>query len=247
MKADPSAQQALLELQEQDSVLAQLNHRRAHLPEHAEIAAADERIRALDGRRIEVQTRVSDLQRAQKKADQEVELVKTRRTRDEDRLASGAITNPKDLASLQSELEALARRIGTLEDDELEVMEQLESAQAELAEVLAQLDAENATRDGLVAARDEKATAIEAEAARAAAARTDVLPRVPEALFTLYQKVAANHGGLGAATLNARRCGGCHLEINGADLRELAAEPADAVVRCPECSRILVRTSESAV
>lgn len=247
MKADPSAQQALLELQAQDSVLAQLNHRRAHLPEHAEIAAADERIRALDSRRIGVQTRVADLERARSKAESEVELVKTRRTRDEDRLSSGAITNPKDLSSLQSELEALARRISTLEDEELEVMEQLETAQAELAEVKAELDAENAARDTLVATRDEKATAIEAEAAQASATRTDVLPRVPEALFTLYQKLAGSHGGLGAAPLSARRCGGCHLEINGADLRELAAEPADTVLRCPECSRILVRTSESAV
>lgn len=247
MKADPSAQQALLELQAQDSVLAQLNHRRAHLPEHAEIAAADERIRALDARRIEVQTRVSDLERARSKAESEVELVTTRRTRDEDRMSSGAITNPKDLSSLQSELEALARRIGTLEDEELEVMEQLETAQAELTQVLGELDAENATRDALVATRDEKTTAIEAEAAQASATRGDVLPRVPEDLFTLYQKVAGSHGGLGAAALSARRCGGCHLEINGADLRELAAEPADTVLRCPECSRILIRTSESAV
>jgi len=247
VKADPSAQQALLDLQEQDSVLAQLNHRRAHLPELAQIAAADERIRALDGQRIAAQTRVSDLERAQSKAENEVELVKARRTRDEDRMASGAITNPKELSSLQSELEALARRISVLEDEEIEVMEELETAQAELARVQSELDAENAARDELVAARDEKVTAIEAEAAQASAARGDVLPRVPEDLFTLYQKVAGSHGGLGAAELRDRRCGGCHLEINGADLRELAAEPADTVLRCPECSRILVRTAESSI
>lgn len=247
MKADPSAQQALLELQAQDSLLAQLNHRRAHLPEHAEIAAVDERIRVLDGQRIAAATRVSDLERAQKKAEHEVELVKTRRTRDEDRLASGAITNPKDLSGLQSELEALARRIATLEDEELEVMEQLETAQSDLARVTAELAAENATRDTLVAAREEKVAAIEVEAGAATAERTVVLPKVPEGLFTLYQKVAATHGGLGAAELRDRRCGGCHLEINGADLRELAAEPADTVLRCPECSRILVRTAESAI
>ncbi|MET1038460.1 MAG: C4-type zinc ribbon domain-containing protein, partial [Aeromicrobium sp.] len=30
-----------------------------------------------------------------------------------------------------------------------------------------------------------------------------------------------------------------------ADLRELKAAPEDEVLRCPECSRILVRTAES--
>lgn len=245
MKAEPVAQQALLELQAKDSVLAQLTHRRNTLPEHAEIAAADARIRELDARRIEVQTRVSDLERAARKADGEVEQVKARRTRDEERMASGAITNPKDLSSLQSELEALARRIATLEDDELEVMEQLEVAQGELAELVAALEGENATRDTLVAARDEKIAVTDAEAAAALAAREDVLPQVPEDLLALYQKVARNQGGLGAAELRARRCQGCHLELNGADLRELVAEPADTVLRCPECSRILVRTTES--
>ncbi|MCD9153377.1 zinc ribbon domain-containing protein [Aeromicrobium duanguangcaii] len=247
MKAEPVAQQALLDLQGKDSALAQLTHRRKSLPEHAEIAAADGRIRELDARRIEVQTRVSDLTRAAAKADTEVELVKTRRTRDEDRLSSGAITNPKDLSSLQSELEALARRIATLEDEELEIMEQLETAQAELSEAEAALAQENATREVLVAARDEKVATFDAEAAQLVAARKLVLPRVPADLLALYEKVAGSHSGLGAAELRARRCTGCHIEINGADLRELAAEPADTVLRCPECSRILVRTPESGV
>ena len=246
MKAEPVAQQALLDLQEKDSALAQLTHRRNTLPEHAEIAAVDARIREVDARRIEAQTRVSDLERAQSKADSEVEQVKARRTRDEERMSSGAVTNPKDLSSLQSELEALARRISTLEDEELEVMEQLEAAQAELSQALAELEAENAARHALVTARDEKIAALDAEAAEASAAREKVRPQVPEDLFTLYQKLAGNHGGLGAAALRARRCQGCHLELNGADLRELLAEPADTVLRCPECSRILVRTSEPA-
>ncbi len=55
----------------------------------------------------------------------------------------------------------------------------------------------------------------------------------------------AQYGGLGAAALRAKKCEGCRLEINGADLRELAALPEDEVLRCPECSRILVRTPES--
>lgn len=246
MKADPAAQQALLDLQTQDSALAQLNHRRANLPEHADIAAADDRIRELETRKIEIETRVADLERAQRKADAEVEQVKTRRVRNEERMASGAV-NAKDLASLQSEVEALARRISTLEDEELEVMEQLETAQVELAEVNGLIDGENATRDELVARRDAKTAEIDVQAGTATDARQAVLPAVPDDLLALYSKVAGTHGGLGVAALRGRRCEGCHLEINGADVRELAAEPADSVLRCPECSRILIRTSDSAV
>lgn len=245
MKADPTAQAALLDLQATDSTLAQLNHRRKSLPEHAKIEELQARVAQLDGTRIEAATAVDDLTRDQRKADAEVELVKTRRARDEERLASGAITNPKDLASLQHELTALERRITTLEDEELEIMEALEEAQSaldafqiELSNVQAELDQTIASRDAAVAVLDEQIADAEAERGLSAMS-------VPDDLTNLYDKVRAQYGGLGAAALRAKKCEGCRLEINSADLRELAALPEDEVLRCPECSRILVRTAES--
>lgn len=245
MKADPTAQAALLDLQAQDSTTAQLTHRLKALPEHALIEQLQSQASELDGVRIEADTEVSDLAQAQRRADAEVEQVKTRRTRDEERLSSGAISNPKDLASLQHELVALERRISTLEDDELEVMEALEqaqsrltSAQAELAAVQVELDQTIAARDAAVVVLDEQITDVRAD-------RDQIAGAIPDELMALYDKVRAQYGGLGAAALQARRCEGCRLELNGADLREMAAQPDDDVLRCPECSRILVRTAES--
>ena len=245
LNAEPSAQLNLLDLQAQDSTLAQLDHRRASLPEHAKIAELEARAGELDGQRIEADTAVGDLTRAQSKADAEVEHVKTRRTRDEERLSSGAITNPKDLANLQHELGALERRISTLEDEELEVMEQLEQAQQGLTSITAELDAVKVELEHAVTARDSAIEAIDAEAASVAEHRAEIVAAVPDDLLALYDKVRAQYGGLAAAALRARRCEGCRLEINGADLREIAAKPDDEVLRCPECSRILVRTVES--
>lgn len=245
LNAEPSTQLTLLELQAKDSTLAQLLHRRASLPEHARIAELEAQAEELDGRRIEADTEVSDLTRAQSKADAEVEHVKARRARDEDRLGSGAITNPKDLASLQHELGALERRISTLEDDELEVMEQLEESQQRLSSVTADLDAVKVELDHAVTARDSAIEAIDAESGSVASEREQVVTQVPDDLLGLYDKVREQYGGLAAAALRARRCEGCRLELNGADLREIAAKPDDEVLRCPECSRILVRTAES--
>jgi predicted nucleic acid-binding Zn-ribbon protein len=244
VKADPSAQAALLDLQAQDAILTQLQHRKNALPEIAQIAELQARFKELDGQRIEHDTAVSDLTREQKKADVEVEQVKTRRTRDEERLNSGAVSNPKDLASLQHELVALERRIATLEDDELEIMEKLEEAQARLTNVEGDLDTIRAELDEKVAARDAAIVELDQQAADAQAERGALAAGVPADLITLYDKVRGQYG-VGAAALRARRCEGCRLEINGADLRELAAAPEDEVLRCPECSRILVRTAES--
>ena len=245
LNAEPSAQQTLLDLQAQDSALAQLNHRRTALPEHARIAELQARVDEIDGQRIEADTEVGDLTRAQSKADAEVEHVKARRVRDEERMSSGAITNPKDLESLQHELGALQRRISTLEDEELEVMERLEDAQKRLTSVTADLDAVKTELEQVIAVRDSAVEAIDAEAGTATAERERIVAQVPAELLALYDKVRAQYGGLAAAELRARRCEGCRLEINGADLREIAAMPDDEVLRCPECSRILVRTAES--
>ncbi|MBC7630064.1 C4-type zinc ribbon domain-containing protein [Aeromicrobium sp.] len=245
MKADPTAQAALLDLQAQDSALAQLEHRRKSLPEHAQIQELQSRADEVDGARIEADTEVSDLTSAQKKADAEVEQVKARRTRDEERLSSGAISNPKDLESLQHELVALERRIGSLEEDELEVMESLEEAQTRLTSLQADLADIAARLEHATAARVVAVTVIDEQSAATQADRDRVAATVPDDLIALYDKVRGQYGGLGAAALRARRCEGCRLELNGADLRELAAAPDDDVLRCPECTRILVRTPES--
>ena len=49
----------------------------------------------------------------------------------------------------------------------------------------------------------------------------------------------------GAAAIRQRRCGGCQLELNAVDVARIKAAPADEVLRCEECSRILVRTPDS--
>ena len=41
--------------------------------------------------------------------------------------------------------------------------------------------------------------------------------------------------------LQGRRCGACRLEIDRGELARIAAAPDDDVLRCPECSAILLR------
>lgn len=234
-------------MQQHDAALALLERRRDTLPELAKLEEYASRRTELDGRRVEAETAVSDLTRTQRKADGEVEQVKTRRERDQKRLDSGVVTNPKDLESIQRELTALERRISTLEDEELEVMEQLESAQHDLDAVAAELAELDRSIAAAEESRDTGVSGIDAEAGGIAAERDQSAKSIPDDLMTLYDKVRAQHGGVGAAALRQRRCEGCRLELNAADLREIAAEPYDTVLRCPECSRILVRTSESSL
>jgi predicted nucleic acid-binding Zn-ribbon protein len=154
LKAEPSAQLELLNLQGLDARADQLRHQRTSLPELAEIAEISARRTDVDNRARDARIAVDDLTVEQKKLDADVEAVKTRRTRDRDRMDQGLITNPKDLERMQHELQSLDRWISSLEDEELEVMATLEDAQrdldaltAQVAEADEQLGAHAATRD----------------------------------------------------------------------------------------------------
>jgi predicted nucleic acid-binding Zn-ribbon protein len=148
---------------------------------------------------------------------------------------------------MQQELVSLSRRISELEDTELEVMEQLESAQAERARLTERLAAIEARTTELTVSRDATAGDVTREAGQVTDQRKVVADGVPADLLALYEKVRAQKGGVGAAALRARRCGGCSLELTAADLGTIAKAPLDEVLRCEECNRILVRTSESGI
>ncbi len=201
----------------------------------------------MDGKARDAQIAVDDLTREQRKADADVEQVKTRRTRDQDRMDKGLVTNPKDLAHMQQELVSLARRIGELEDTELEIMERLELAQADKVRLdarLAEIDDLTAT---LVASRDKQAGEVTELAATATRERKVTAEGVPADLLALYERIRTQKGGVGAAILRQRRCSGCSLELTAADLGSIAKAPTDEVLRCEECDRILVRTAESGI
>ena len=245
LKADPFAQLKLLDVQELDARADQLRHRRGHLPEIAEIAELQQQRVALDNRVRDARILVDDLTVEQTKVDADVEQVKARRTRDRDRMDQGLVTNPKDLERMQHELVSLERRISTLEDEELEVMERLEAAQQELDRATTELAEVDARLAEKTAARDEKDAALAAELAEVTAERGPTAEGLPDDLVALYDRLRAQKGGVGAAALRARACGGCQLTLDNAELAVIRSAPTDEVIRCEECQRILVRTSES--
>jgi predicted nucleic acid-binding Zn-ribbon protein len=244
VKADPTAQVRLLDLQAADTELAQLAHRRAHLPELAALAVSDEQIGQLRSDMLDLQSQLDDIADDQRRLESEVDTVQARTKRDNERLTAGGLP-AKDLEGLQHEIVTLARRQSTLEDDLLEVMERRETLDAELATLTRRQDALAAERADLEATRDAAFVDIDAAAERRQADHSAIAGEIPAELLALYDKIRATSGGVGAAMLRHRRCEGCHLELAGSELNTVRDAAPDTVVRCENCRRILVRTAES--
>jgi len=244
VKADPFVQLRLLDLQQVDTSLNQLAHRRRNLPELATIADCDSRATELRSQLVDAQTNQADLAAEQRRLEADVETVRLRAEKDQQRMTASGVP-AKEIAGLQHEVSSLARRQNVLEDELLELMERQEGADARVRELTAELDSVIADRTAAEAARDQAfAELAESESARTAQ-RAELAAGLPDDLLALYDKVRQAGGGIGAAMLRQRRCEGCRLDLSGSELSAVRTAKPEDVLRCDNCRRILIRTAES--
>lgn len=244
MLAEPADQLRLLDLAALDQQVNQLQHRRRSLPELATIKQLMGERQQLVEKQVASETVLGDLQADQAKVEKDLEPARQRLERNQKRVDEGQVNDPKALRGLTEEIEHLKGRISKLEDDELEAMQAVEDATRDRDQVVVQrTELESRIRD-LMAKRDSQLADLDGELAERGTEREATVRLLPEALVKQYDRLAARLG-VGAAELKAGRCTGCQLEVNAADLRRYAAAPANQVLRCEECDRILVRTKES--
>jgi len=236
----------LLDLQALDTRLDQIAHRKATLPELAELRALDAERSVLNDDLVRARTALDDVQREIVKADTDVQLVRERSVRNQARMDAGQGT-AKDMLALQHEVESLARRQSALEDIELEVMERAEGLAADVSRLEAASDEMTIRAEALTAICDKVTAELDTEVEQILRSRADVVAGVGDDLVALYEKIRASSGGIGAAVLRQRRCEGCNLELNQVDINRFTSAAEDEVLRCEECRRILIRTAESGI
>jgi len=244
VNADHAVQLRLLDLQAADTALAQLAHRRASLPELAALAELEAEVTDLGNDVVDSETNLADIADEQRRLENEVDVVRTRAVRDEQRMQAGGLP-AKELESLQHEIISLARRQSTLEDELLEVMERTEEADRALGVLRERREVLDTRRGELTSVRDEAFAEIDRAANLRTTERAMIATEIPADLMALYEKAREHGGGSGAAMLRQRRCEGCRIELSGSELSAVRNAAPDDVVRCENCRRILVRTDES--
>lgn len=241
MNASPADQRRLVEVAQLDARIRQADAARRNPPQAARVQELLSQRQTLSqelAKRLGVR---DDLRAELARIESDVAVVDARRARDTERLA--ATSNVKEAQGYESELASLARRKSDLEDAELEVMERLEQAEAAVAEQEALIAETN--KQGAELSAEGKRVVAEASAALESATRdrAAIAGTIPADLLALYERLATRNAG--AALLRRGTCEGCHMVLAGTDLQAVRQAADDAVVTCPECGCILVRTEES--
>lgn len=242
MKASPSDQHKLLDLQQIDSAITRAKRSIANPPQAEEIKDLDAQLVDLDRDVLEKLGTVDDVAAAIKRIADDTRLVDERRTRDQQRLEQGA--DPKTMQALQQEIQALERRSSELDDQQLELMQQQEDAEAVLVAAREAAESVRVRRDKLAAERDAEVARFRNELELREAERKGLTVTLPEDLLKLYDKQRERYG-FGATLLQGRVSVAGGVELTASELAEVGRADADEVVMCPASSAILVRTSES--
>ncbi len=233
----------LLEVQDLDLQADRLGEQREGLPERQALTACIAEIANNDRLQAGARERRDDLARSEREVAGEVSTVAAGAKDVEGRLYSGEVTAPKELGALQEELRLAREKQGELEERELEIMEEVEAQEGDLRR-LADLRSEADSRsEALRAAIGDAEKKIDAELDLLAAQRQAPLAALPADFVEIYTTLRGKPklAGKAAVPLRAGLCEGCRVSLPRVDLSRMLAEPDEALIRCPHCTRLLVR------
>lgn len=229
----------LLELSDIDARRARIEATLADLPEQRAVDEANQRLDAAvkqgDGLRVEVTT----VEAEQRKHEREIEQYSIRMAKEQERLYGGAITNAKEMASVEAEIEATQHRIDEREDQLLEAMEAAESLAQRIEEAARTADQTRAEITELEALRDQAAQQLLAERAELDVTRDGLRGQLGASALEQYDAVRERiPAGVAVGELSGRSCTACRIDLPHAEVNEL--RDGDPLTTCPSCRRLLV-------
>lgn len=236
-----SAYEQILAVQAIDLRLLQLRHRVERHPLRAELLDARAGVDVGRERLAKVEARYHEIEREQKRLSDEAATIEAKRAEIEGKLYDGSVQATKELMALQDESANLLKRQTSVEDDQLEGMEQLETVGDELAAQERALAELTERADAIEGRLDDAVAELEAEIGQAEVDRVDVAgPADPELLAT-YEALAPQFDGAPLARFADGRCDGCHMQLSAVAVDQLLKAPENEAITCEECGRLLVR------
>jgi hypothetical protein len=230
----------LLELQEHDSAIDRLRHRRETLPERGVLRAAEATLAELTGRIDVLAGRRDEVGREEQRYDDEARSLEEKAAEVERKMYSGEIASPRELQAMQADVDQLRRHRRGVEDRELAVMEQREAFDREIGALETGATERRAEADRARQSLAEQEGAIDAELGVETAARDELAGATPDELLAEYERCRQRARGIGAARLVGGTCQGCHLSIPTIEAERIRRAPPGTVAHCDNCGCILV-------
>lgn len=228
----------ILELQELDTAIDRLDHRREQLEAGEELSALRKEMEESDARLGEIRLASDAVASESRRLEHEIESMNAKLDAEQKRMYDGSIVNPKELEALQHEIASLKERRSRAEDDLLEQMVRNEDLDARGTEAEKDATTARARVEEVGGDAMKELDQIGADLAARRAEREALAPAFDEELLDLYDELRESKHGVGAAAIVDGVCQACHEKLSAVELDRL--KRADGVKRCEYCRRIVV-------
>ncbi len=223
----------LLELQERDSRRLLLEHQLKSVPR--EIAAVEARIAAektaIEAAKAEwhgLESKKKLLEIDIKTAEEKVAKYKTQQMQ---------VRKNDEYQALTHEIETTQTGIGTLEEQEIGIMLNIDEAKKRFAAAEAELKKNITGHEAKIHGLRDREKQLQGELKVAQDAVAAARPDVAEPQLRIYDRIALKPGHPVCVTVKGGACGGCHLKVS-ANI-EATARSGSEIATCDQCGRIV--------
>ena len=223
----------LLSLQDHDRKILKLAREVRDIPKRKE--EIEERLATHRATLAEAQEEVTRHTLKMKDLEGDIELLKQKAVRFREQQMT--VKSNDDYRMLEQEIAGTRRQIRALEDQELVLMEKMESLNQAVAARESELGEEEAAVGEEVGALDERLTLIEGESGSLKAARPQMLEGLEGDWLSRYERIIQHVGDFALVSIERGGCMGCHMKLPPQLVHN--AKKRDSITSCSFCGRIL--------
>jgi hypothetical protein len=240
--ADTAAQtiERLLAVQALDNELASLRREIDELPEKHRLAEINERLETSKAAEAVKESDLEEMKGRQLKLDGELDLLVSKMKKEEEKLFSGTIMNPKELSAIQAEILSLRKKRDEMETEDLEEMESIDTLRHDMVAFGDDKRAAESEERAAKSAYETELAQLRERVAEQEGVRDELKSHLDEETREQYDKLLATKGGVAVVRIEqGRACGGCHVEFSRTLIDRFEHE--EGPFTCSYCRRILVK------
>jgi len=228
----------LLILQDRDRKLSTLSEELAHIPtERQQLQTKSAQAQSsLDAAKL----RVKHLESERKKLELDVDAQKQLIERYS--LQQFQTKKNEEYRALTHEIDTCKQAITKLEDQQLELMEQAEAAQKQVATLTQTTSEMKRALESRLADMAARETNLRTEFNELQVNRGELAVAVDESTRSRYERLFKHKGQNVVVGIERGVCGGCHMQLSRQIVVTCQAE--QEIVTCPNCGRILYYTRD---
>lgn len=226
----------LLELQGLDLEIVRANKRLEELPEKKAILEVRSKLREIGSLKDKASMLVRKLNSELKARQDEVSSLKDKIASEQTKIMQ--TTDHRAVQSITREMDGFKRRVDKLEMEELQFMERIDKASAQLSTIEEHLGKLSQREQQLIERFKLAGGEVQTFIAEKTASRQVVVARVPADVLARYDEIREARGGIGVGALEGTMCTACRMDLPAEKIKALVDGPEVGV--CPQCRRLIV-------